>query len=44
MWSTNKFVVVAVFIVGIEPISSDGDDHMGAKVKTQKNPSIIAIT
>ena len=42
MWSTNKFVVNV--IVGIEPISSDGDDQMGAKVKTPNNPSIIPIT
>ena len=34
IWSTNKFVVNV--IVGIEPISSDGDEQMGAKVKTPK--------
>ena len=42
MWSRNKFVVNVT--VGIEPISGDGDDQIGAKVKTPKNPSIIPIT
>ena len=41
-WSTNKFVVNV--IVGIEPISSDGAEQMGAKDKTPKNPLIISIT